>query len=239
MAAAIPIIQIGLSVYSAVTAVKALSDGNIMGAIMGGFGAYMGFSNLNAFSAATTGDALAISAESAAGGVEGISAGALGDTFAGVGELSSFTTPALEQSANIFGSAGVGALEGLSTLPSGATNIGSNITLGSNIGSGETSWWQNVIDTGEGYLNDVGNLISNQDGSLLAKAADMGISGSDVLNLGKMGASYYMDKRKQDAQMEAIEDAEARRRADAAATRGRIGAAPTYVHDFTGKRRIG
>jgi len=234
------IITYAMTAYSAVSAVKALKDGNIMGAIAGGFGAYMGLSSTGAFGTQVAGDATSLSAE--VGGQSFAEASGAGFLDSAGMTSSVFDGAVTGGIGDVVGSVGDTAIGGLVTGSGAAispevgqvSNLASKSEGGflSNLGDSIGEGWDSVLETGKGVVDSVGDLVSTEDGSLLAKAGEAVGGKQNLFNMAKMGAGYLLDKKKQDDQLEFLEDQEARKRADLEATRARKGAAPTYVYDF-------
>lgn len=246
MGVAVPIIQVALTAYSAVSAVKALSEGNIMGAVMGGFGAYMGLTNLSAFGGSVAGDATSLSAAAGEGGSQ---ASMLAEQAADFGaEGMAMTSEAL----------GSGPLSGTFTnladdlavdpnmYGSGAGDIGKSLDLNLDIGGAKTggfmesleSGWDSIVSTGKGFIDDVGNLVSTKDGSILAKAGEAVGGTGNLMKLGGMAMDYYGKEQALDAKEKAAEEGYERSVMEAARKRASVGAAPTYVYDFGGRKEI-
>ena len=253
MAAAIPVIQVALTAYSAVSAVKALSEGNIMGAVMGGFGAYMGMSNLGAFSQATGGDVLAQSAAQKAGMTQGQMLAEQTAEFGAVGEaataeslgflegavaeptLKTMSDYALESARYDIGAgADVGEIGARVDVGAGIQEKGLLGSLGDTISSG----WDTVVNAGKGVVDAAGDLVSTEDGSILAKAGEA----IDAVGINQImkGVGMYLDyKGKKDAikaQEKAAEKQYRRSQQEAQRARSSVGAAPGYVYQFGGRR---
>lgn len=243
MAGASVVIGYALAAYSAVSAIKALKEGNILGAVVAGFGAYAGLNMAGAFNTAVAGDALAQSAvASEAGGFSGLSSaaeGATGDLFSGMAE-SAFTTPALEAGAGTFADSVMASGAGLpESVTSAVGKIGGTLDVSSSLGGlGDSisSTWDSIVNTGKGWINDVGDLISTQDGSILAKAGEAVGGTGNLMKLGGMALDYYGKDKALKAKEDAAEEGYNRSVMEAARKRSSVGAAPGYVYDFGGRK---
>jgi len=249
------VVSYATAAYSAVSAIKALKDGNIMGAVMAGVGAYVGFTAGGAYAAAAGGDSLATSAV-ASGMTEGVGSsfaqmgGALNTGAAVPGAMSSLGSEAMS----------VGALSTLADAGAsfnpfdGSTNIGAKVetpNVSVEGGGFMNSLQQDPLGTIKDKITSMGGSVKGaltkladgtfQDasGSIFDKAGKM-LSGSNGMGLAKIGAGAmdYMAKKDQIESTEKIADESYERAVkEAARERGSRGAAPGYVYDF-GQGRV-
>ncbi len=223
MPAAIPIVltvaKVAMTVYSAVTAVKALKEGNILGAVMGGFGAYMGMSSLGAFGAGAGEVAATGAVEGAAlGSAEAISEAAVGDMFSGfategtmapLGEAATAATGGIDYSGvltdlgsvtgdvgqaigtgGFMGDLGDAFAGGLDRVTSGIQDLYGDIIQGDLLSQGDGTF----LDSGTGNIFDeAGNLLK-------------GVSGDSLLKAGQMGIGYLTKQQELEAQRDAAKE---------------------------------
>ena len=240
--------KVALTAYSAVSAVKALSEGNIMGAVMGGFGAYMGLSGLGAFDTAVAGDALA---QTATAGQTTFAEGAQMGLFEQAGPEMFDVAGAVGGVGDVAGGIGLDA-GGLSAslssaMPDVSTQFAGDLSIGAPIDvggggfmdsiAGGPSGWMEAIKSGIAKVDLGGNLISTQDGSLLAKVGEAVGGTGNLMKMGGMAMDYLGKDKALKAQEDAAEEGYERSVAEAARKRASIGAAPGYVYGF-GEREV-
>ncbi|RKZ05960.1 hypothetical protein DRQ25_14995 [Candidatus Fermentibacteria bacterium] len=221
MPQAIPIIitvaQVAMATYSAVNAVKALKDGNIMGAVMGGIGAYTGFSNIASSmgsSVASEGVGQAASSAAAQGTAEGISEAATGGLFEGMEAASGFESAALPAFSGaesalgaITGDLGTLAVDNAGLLESMApiSEMSDTFSIGDTfdrVVQGAKDFGNEIIgelkSVGSGQYADEGGNIFDSMGKLL--------SNPSVQTGLKAGVGLYAKKREEDAKKEIYKD---------------------------------
>jgi len=240
-----------LAAFSAVSAVKALSEGDIMGAIMGGFGAYMGFAGLGtAFGTATMADATALTsgmaapvgtsfADMAAGGL----ADSLGSTLTSDIFSSVAATP-FSQAGGMLGSIGSGLSAGATPYASmGLSGSSANLLdmavpkvgFMDSLKVGDLGGMVDSVKLGAKELgNDiVGSLTPKGDGTFIDQAGsifdEMGelVGGKqNLFELGKMAYGGYQQDKAREEYIEAGERQTAQAKAESARKRRDIGYAP-------------
>ena len=193
--------KVAMTAYSAVTAVKALADGNIMGAVVAGFGAYMGASSLMSTGMSTAGGA----AEGMAGVAEASEAGVLEGATTNLGDAASTSfdaagatgvgsiTPA--SGSMVSGLDAVGSLADVATAVEPTSFMGSIGQIGDTIGAGIKSVANNITDLG----GDVTGLVSQGDGTFMNSLGQLfSENGEMLMKAGGAALNYMGEKEKQE-----------------------------------------